>query len=207
MSLPDRLRAAIAGAHTAIEATPLAAAMIGGTITRDAYAGWLAEMHHLHTALEAALADCPHAAGLYQPDEMTRSRLLDGDRAVFGGDEFGQPHPAVGELCGRFEEWRQSAPWKLLAPLYVLEGSRMGSMALLRPLAKAFGLAPQPGVGLDYHLDGIATRPQKWQQFRATLAGIPLTADQQEEVCSAAVTVMVGLCELYTAAAAVPVAA
>jgi heme oxygenase len=203
MTLPDRLRAAIAGAHTAIEATPLAVAMIGGTISRDAYADWLAEMDALHAALESALADCPPAAGLYQPDEMARTRLLARDRVVFGGGVFTLPHPSVGELVERFGEWRDSAPWKLLGALYVLEGSRMGSMALLRPLAKAFGLIPQLGVGLDYHLDGIATRPQKWQQFRAALAAVPLTEGQQADVCSAAVTVMVGLCELYTA---VPVA-
>lgn len=207
MTLPDRLRAAIAGAHTAIEATPLAAAMIGGTITREAYAGWLSEMHHLHIALEDALADCPQAAGLYQPDEMTRSRLLDRDRAAFGRDAFGTPHEAIGELCERFADWREAAPWRLLGALYVLEGSRMGSMALARPLAKAFDVAPQPGAGLDYHLEGIATRPQKWQQFRAALAGLPLSDAQQADVCSAAVTVMVGLCELYSAADAVPVAA
>jgi heme oxygenase len=207
MPLPDRLRSAIAGPHTAIEATPLAVAMIGGTITRDAYGHWLAEMTHLHAALESALADCPPAVGLFDPAEMTRTRLLDRDRAVFEGDEFAAPHDAVRELAERFAEWRETAPWKLLGALYVLEGSRMGSMALLRPLAKAFGLSPQPGVGLDYHLDGIATRPQKWQQFRAALAAMPLNEEQQADVCSAAVTVMVGLCELYSVAAAVPAVA
>jgi heme oxygenase len=200
MTLPDRLRAAISGPHTAIEETPLAVSMLDGTITRDAYAGWLAEMHHLHATLEAALTDCPLAAGLFHPDEMTRSRLIDRDRAVFRGDPFAQPHDAIARLGEQFADWQTTAPWKLLGALYVLEGSRMGSMVLLRHLSRAFSIPPTPGAGLDYHADGIATRPQKWQQFRAALAGVPLTADQQADTCEAATAVMEGLCELYTAA-------
>lgn len=73
----------------------------------------------------------------------------------------------------------------------------MGSMALARPLAKALGVPPHPGAGLDYHLDGVATRPMKWQQFRATLSALPLPEPQRDDVTAAAVEVMRGLCELY----------
>ncbi len=204
MTLPDRLRSAIADAHTAIEATPMAVAMIDGTVTREAYGDWLVDMHHLHGALEDALADCPLAVGLFDPVEMTRSRLIDRDRAVFPTDPLAVPHESITRLAAEFAEWRAVAPWKLIAPLYVLEGSRMGSMVLVRHLSRAFGIAPQAGAGLDYHLDGIATRPQKWGQFRAKLATVPLTTEQQADVCAAAVAVMEGLHERYSA---VPAAA
>ncbi len=200
MTLPDRLRAAIATTHTSIEQTPLAATMIGGTITAEQYAEWLTNFAHLHGELESALADCPLAAGVYRSEEMARTPLLTRDRQHFPLDPLDRPHPAAAELAEQFSEWKVSAPHKLLGVLYVLEGSRMGSMALVRPLARAFALTPQPGVGLDYHLDGIAGRPQRWGEFRAALAGVTLNDTQQAEVCEAAVAVMEGLCEMYSAA-------
>jgi heme oxygenase len=200
VTLPDRLRAAIAATHTSIEQTPLAAAMIGGTISRDEYADWLTSFAHLHAELESALADCPPAAGVYRPADMARTPLLARDRQHFPLDPLDRVPPVAAELADHFGEWKATAPHKLLGALYVLEGSRMGSMALVRPLALAFGLTPQPGVGLDYHLDGIAARPQRWAEFRAVLAAVPLTDDQQADVCEAAVAVMKGLCELYSTA-------
>jgi heme oxygenase len=197
MTLADQLRAAIRSHHDAIEETPLAVAMIRGTVTRDAYADWLGQMRHLHAGLEQTLADCAAVAAVYSPVEMTRSGMLERDMAVFGATEA-PPWEPVARLTERFAEWRVAAPWKLIGVLYVLEGSRMGSMALLRPLAGAFGISPRPGVGLDYHLDGIATRPQKWQQFRAVLSTLPLTESQRADVTAAAVETMRALCELYT---------
>lgn len=197
MILADQLRAAIADRHTAIERTPVAVAMIRGTITRDAYADWLTQMGHLHVALEDALADCPAAVGLYAPTEMNRSAAITRDRDTFPGTGETFPCEPVARLTERLPEWRAIAPWKLIGALYVLEGSRMGSMALVRPLARAFGLSPQPGVGLDYHLDGIGTRPQRWQQFRAALSALPLTVEQQADVAAAAVETMSALCEFY----------
>lgn len=73
----------------------------------------------------------------------------------------------------------------------------MGSMVLARTLAPALGVDRRPGAGLDYHLDGIATRPREWQRFRAALAALPLGPARQAAVEAAAVATMSGLLGLY----------
>lgn len=80
----------------------------------------------------------------------------------------------------------------------------MGSMMIARSLAKAFHRPMMPGVGLDYHMDGMETRPQVWKQFRQSLAELPLSASEQSDVLAAAVETMAGLVSLYSA---LPVAA
>jgi heme oxygenase len=196
MTLADQLRGSIRETHDSIERTPLAVAMIGGTITRDVYADWLVQMGHLHAGLEAALAGCNEVEAVYSPTEMNRSQLIENDRTVFPTDDA-PACEAVASLLEAFAEWRTENPRKLLGALYVLEGSRMGSMALLRPLSKALGVRPGPNCGLSYHLDGIETRPMKWQQFRGVLSGMTLDETEQADVQAAAKRVMDGLHALY----------
>lgn len=196
MTLPDRIRQLLGPTHAAIEQTGFARAMIGGTIDRPAYCGGLAQLSVLHAALEDALAGWADVAPLYRPADMARADAIGHDLAVLGGFA-GDPVEATQRLCSSFREWAADAPWKLAGALYVLEGSRMGSMALVRPLSKALAAEVRPGTGLDYHLAGIATRPQAWQQFRQTLAGLPLTDREQADVCAGATATMDGLFALY----------
>ena len=73
-------------------------------------------------------------------------------------------------------------------------------MVLARSVGKALGLDPrQPGTGLDYHADGLATRPPDWKRFRQALADWPLTEAEAEDVCRAAVVTMDGMVEMYAA--------
>ena len=72
-------------------------------------------------------------------------------------------------------------------------------MFLVRALAKAFELPMEPGHGLDYHLDGIATRRQDWARFRGRLDSLPLSESQQQDVLFAAVETMKSLHSLYEA--------
>ncbi|WP_439627320.1 biliverdin-producing heme oxygenase [Gemmata sp.] len=213
MTLPDRIRQAIATDHTAIEDTPFARAMTMGAIDRDAYADGLRELYHLHAAVEAALgiaaAECREVAALFHPGHMTRSTLIAADLVALGSLPAVEPGAAVAAFAGELAGWAADRPWALLGPLYVLEGSRMGSMVLVRSLAPALRVDRRPGAGLDYHLDGIPTRPQEWQRFRAALAAAPLTDEQQADALAAAVATMRTLVALYAglpAGAAAPAA-
>jgi heme oxygenase len=198
VTLPDRVRQLLGPTHAAIEQTAFARAMIGGTIDRAAYSRGLDQLGVLHSALEDALATRPEFVALYDPARMTRTDAIACDLVALGGEPAG-PTDATDALCAAIRGWAAASPWKLVGALYVLEGSRMGSMALVRPLSKALGVEVRPGTGLDYHLAGIATRPQDWQRFRATLAGSPLTESQQADVCAGAVGTMDGLFALYAA--------
>lgn len=203
MTLPDRMRAAISANHTAVEATPFATAMVSGRMTREHYAAALRGLHRLHAALESALAtsqQCAAVAAVYAPDRMNRADLIVGDLEALGfALDADEPNPEADELAAKFTRWAASAPHALLGALYVIEGSRMGSMVLARTLGPALGAGRGPGTGLDYHLDGIATRPQDWQRFRGTLAALPLSAAEQDAASAAADETMQGLVAIYAA--------
>lgn len=202
MTLPDRIRQALAPAHVFVEQTAYAQAMVAGRIGRADYAAGLRQMGHLHAALEAALAAAaprhPAVAALYDPARMDRTAAVARDLDALGETATDAPAPAAARAADAIAGWATDRPWALLGPLYVVEGSRMGSMVLARALGKTFGLDPrQPGTGLDYHADGLMTRPQDWKQFRQTLADLPLTEAESEDVCAAALQAMEGLVEMY----------
>jgi heme oxygenase len=203
VTLPDRVRQLLGPTHAAIEQTDFARAMIGGTIDRAAYCRGLAQLAHLHAAVEEALAAHPEFAVLYRAADMSRTDAIACDLVALGHFPD-DPTDATAAVCSLVAGWSSAAPWRLVGALYVLEGSRMGSMALVRPLSQALAVEIRPGAGLDYHLTGIATRPQTWQQFRGILAALPLTDAQQQAVCDGATATMDALHALY---AAFPVAA
>lgn len=203
MTLADRLRAALAPAHDVVERTPFAVAMAGGRLSRAEYATGLGPLARLHAALEAALSpnrDSPVVAAVYDPARMARSPLLAADLAVLGEPAAVPAADAViDELARRLGEWGRATPWALVGPLYVVEGSRMGSMLLARSLSAGFGVKPEPGVGLDYHVAGMATRPADWQRFKAAVNALPLTPAEADDVVAAATATMDALVAMYAA--------
>lgn len=202
-NLADRIRAALAPAHDAVEKTDFATAMAAGRLDRWGYAAVLPPLHGLHGALEARLA-LPSVAewvgSVYRPETMARTLLVAADLSVLGTPPSNSvAAAAVERLAEDFAHWSAARPWALLGPLYVVEGSRMGSMILARRLAETFGVRPEPGVGLDYHVVGLATRPAEWQRFKAALNAITFDRSQQDEIVAAASTTMDGLVEIYGA--------
>jgi len=209
MTTPDRIRQALAPAHAQVELTPFAQALAGGRVGQAEYVAGLRQMGYLHEALEAALADAaprhPGVAALYDPVKMDRAASIARDLGVLGEGPIDAPAAPAARLAAAVAGWAAAKPWALLGALYVVEGSRMGSMVLARSVGKALGRDPrQPGTGLDYHADGLATRPHDWRQFRQALADLPLTEAEAEDVCAAAADTMDGMVELY---AALPAAA
>jgi heme oxygenase len=207
MTLPDMIRQTIAASHASIEETPAAKGMIGATIGREAYCRLLAQLSFIHRTLETQLSGRPELADLYNSAEMKRSHVIDRDLANLDFEADDSVLDPTSHLMLLFRQWGEVAPWMLIGPLYVLEGSRMGSMALVRPVAKALGLEVRPNVGVDYHLDGMATRPQVWMQFKAKLAATALSDAQKENICRAAAVTMTALHGLYSAKAPATVAA
>lgn len=199
MLLPDKIRQAISSLHTEIEATPLAKEMLAGTISRSAYACWIVEMYRVHAALERALAGAPEQAAVFDPATMARSGLLLSDAGALGLTAPESGHATVDQVVTHLDRLAREEPWGLVGALYVLEGSRMGSLALIGPLARALGARPNPGAGLDYHLDGATERPRRWRAFREEVGRLAVSADQEEAIVGAAVFVMRALVAMYSA--------
>jgi heme oxygenase len=192
----DHIRQSLGPIHSAIEQTNFAKGMISGTISRTDYTFGLSQLLHMHTALETALEETGNP-GPYRPEDMARRRIVEQDLMALGVDT---PEPAVdcvAELCETFARWAVDCPEALLGAVYVFEGSRMGSMALARPVSRALGVDLKPGHGVDYHIDGMASRPQAWARFKAELAGLNLPPEKAQMVSDAAVATMTGLYQLY----------
>jgi heme oxygenase len=180
-------------------------------VRRTDYVAGLHQLRHLHAALEGALAACdsPAVAALYDPARVARSTLLTADiDALSDGEEAETPPPAapVATLAESLREWAADRPHALAGALYVLEGSRAGSAAVARVLTRSLGVPPLPGHGLDYHLEGVATRAADWRAFKARLAALPLSDAEQADVLDAATATTAALASLKAATPATPAA-
>ncbi|HEY1065781.1 MAG TPA: biliverdin-producing heme oxygenase [Pirellulales bacterium] len=193
-----RLRAALSASHDVIERLPLAVSLTDGTITRPAYIGLIAQLWRLHETLEAQL-DRRQTLGVFD-ERQRRAPTLRADLAALGADvlRLAAPSAVTVELQRAFEKWGTDDPWRLAGALYVFEGSRMGSMFIGPPVAQALGLQNQPGSGVDYHLEGVETRPLDWREFKSRLAKAANDPTVQESVIVGAVETMDGLLALYT---------
>ncbi len=178
-------------------------------VSRADYVAGLHQLRHLHAALEDALAACdsPALAALYDPARMARTPLLTADIESLGHDgEAPGPAAPVVTLAELLREWAADRPHALAGALYVTEGARAGSATVARSLTRALAVPPLPGHGLDYHLDGVATRTADWRAFTARLAALPLTDAEQADVLDAATATTAALASLNAATPATPAA-
>lgn len=204
MELLNRLRTAITDLHERIECLPLAAAMAQGTICREDYLALLDEMLAVHAALEDELGKHPALASVCDAPSMARCGAIRRDRAFLGGREPRPPLRATRHLAASLAGWSENAPEALLGALYVVEGSRMGSMVLFPALARALEVPAAPGYGLDYHCEGIESRPASWRRFKGALGACAFTPEQQDRVARGAAATMAGLYDLYSALGPAP---
>lgn len=193
--LIDRIHAALAAPRARLARTPFASARNIEAITRDEYTATLAQLGQIHAALEADLT----ATGmpLYQPN-MARAMLIACDLAALGYDDDIEPSEATARLIDSFADWAATEPTKLLGALFVLEGTRTGSITFVRALCNVLDVSLRSDVGIDYHLDGLAGRTYEWSRFKARLASLDLTEPQREAICEAADETMAILAEVLS---------
>lgn len=197
MTLSIRLQSAIRDLHDRIERLPVAVAMFDGTITKPAYAALMAQVRLVHLALESQLAEVPaltELAALSGP----RADDVASDLEALGEEADAEAWPETVRFAETLDEWAGDAA-SLAGCLYVLEGSRMGSMVLAPRLSKALGAPMRPGTGLDYHIKDLPQRPMLFKRFKAALEALPVEA---EAVAQAAGETMALLFDLYEAASA-----
>lgn len=204
MTVADRIRAAITPAHIAVEQTAFAQGMTEGTLGRDGYCDGLRQLLALHEALESALAVAPCVETVYHPARMARAALAARDLAALGhpADAADPIAPAIIAVAARFADWT-ARPAALIGALYVLEGSKMGSMILAKSLSRCLQVG-RGEPGLDYHMEGVAGRGAEWKAFRQAVADLPLTQAEQDDAVEGATATMDALVATY---AAVPVRA
>jgi heme oxygenase len=201
----DHLRDATRGLHKEAESRPLQRAMARGTLPRASYVMYLAQLRHLHAALEAALEaalDRPGAsrAGLSElfTDDRRRVPDLDRDLASFDVDPADVPPLApTQQFIERIGALLDEDPLALLGPLYVLEGSTNGGRFLARVLERSLRL--DGGTGLSY-MDPYGDRqPEMWSSFKQLADAVPLTPAQVDAVTESAGRTFTAIAEISDA--------
>lgn len=202
MTLSERLARAIREPHDRIERLPIAQAMAAATVEAGPYVALLEQLRRLHLIVEARFAACEALAGLYDHAAMARAGDAAADLCALGATPGqGETCPATRRFASLLGEGNDGAA-ELAGYLYVLEGSRMGSLFLAGRLAEALGVEPAMGNGLDYHVRDVAGRPMRWRQFKATLDAFAPAAAAPEITEWAAVRAMQLLHDVYQAAGA-----
>ena len=203
MDLCTQLRTATDSIHAAVEALPLARAMAEGTISRDDYVGLLQHLLAAHRGWESEVGREVACTAVWSSG-MCRAGVIEGDLVALGAEPIATDHPAAENWLAAVRDRAERQPEAWLGVIYLFEGSRMGSMALLRPVSRALGVVPAPGQGVDYHLDGIADRVPRWQRLKAALNALPFSVEQQQAAVWGAVETFGMLHELYASPCVVP---
>jgi heme oxygenase (biliverdin-producing, ferredoxin) len=189
------LRAATQEIHRRVESAPLSQTMAAGGVSRQDYVALLVQLVRIHCELESHLRRHPSLQVVYQP-WMERLPALLRDLEVLDPEACAPPLPAVTSLIGKIADWSATNPAAMLGCLYIFEGSRLGSMHLARPLARALDLVGGEGVGLDYHVQDMNRRPHLWKQFQQSMNEF-FSEKEHESIVAAAVTTFLALEELY----------
>ena len=197
MSLMNEVREAISSSHNAIEQTGFSIAMMDGTLSTQNYAFGLSQLLHIHQSLETSIAKCGEL-NAYFTEEMIRTPAIERDLHAlgFGGTSF-PPLPDTKAIVQAIHTWAEKAPAALLGCLYILEGSRMGSLVIAKPLARTLRLEPGQTAGIDYHVEGASQTPMRVRQLKSQIDSGVTDAASQNSLKEGAVRFMEMLNQLY----------
>jgi heme oxygenase len=182
-TVTQRLRRDTRTWHEALESTGFATAMLAGTLPLDRYVGQLAAYRPVLEALEAELArtTCPSVGSVWSPD-LVKLPLVERDLRHFAArGAVPEPGPAAEEFVGEIRRTAATDPRELLGFLYVLEGSTLGALFLLRYVTVAYRLTD--GNGASYYGSGDRAR---WTAFAERLDRALGEPDVQDRVLAAA---------------------
>lgn len=199
MSVMNLVRSAISASHHQIEQTPFSTGMMDGRISREDYSRGLAQLWYIHKELESNVQTCPEVAE-YFSDEMIRTETIARDLKTFGFelDSFAIL-PETVLITEKIKNWGETVPHALLGCIYILEGSRMGSLVIAKPLSRTLGLAAGEVSGIEYHLEGAAQTPARLREFKARVDNAGLGDQAEADLIEGAVLFMEMLNTLYAA--------
>lgn len=191
----DRLRNETLAEHKAAESHSLQRALAQGTLPRTLYVRHLAQLRHVHAALDAALrslAPSTAAIGSVLRPEQLQTPYLDEDLAFLGATEKDrEPLPATVRVIAAIGRMAELNPVAVLGFHYVLEGSNNGSKFLARVVQRAYALAPGPGTR---YMDPYGERQRElWAQFKTDMNGVAFSTADADTLVSAAKTMFAAI--------------
>ncbi len=197
MSIMNEVREAISASHNAIEKTPFSIAMMDGSLSKANYARGLGQLFLIHRALETCAPNSPLVRPFFS-SEMIRCPAIERDlQALAATADDLRPMAETAKIILAIDAWADQKPLCLLGCIYILEGSRMGSLVIARPLSKTLGLAQGTIAGIEYHVEGAASTPYRVKQLKAQIDAFPFNASAQADIKDGAVQFMDMLYQLY----------
>ena len=199
MKLMEQIRAAISESHVAIEKTDFSKAMLSEYIHPMDYARGITQLWYVHNALESGIAKNADLESFFTPD-MVRTPTIIRDLSALGYrldsmDALLETRTIVATL----QSWSKDLPLALLGCIYILEGSRMGSLVIARFLSKALGNQPGSSLGIEYHTEGASATPMRVRNLKEQIERAELSQSQADAVKLGAVEFMSLLNEMYDA--------
>jgi heme oxygenase len=199
MTMMNRIREAISAEHNAIERTPYSLALISSQIDKQDYLFSMAQMHSIHATLENA-CDMQTQVALYFTPAMRRTSTIERDLRFFGAQLSDYSTLAATEsINAMLTRWSQYEPLSLIGAIYILEGSRMGSLMLAKPIAAALGVSAIDGHGIDYHVEGARETPMRLKAWKEAVSNAGFAPDVEAAIQACACEFMSLLCRLYEA--------
>jgi len=199
MKLMDQIRAAISESHVAIEKTDFSKAMLSDYIHPMDYARGIAQLWYVHNALELGIGKNTDLESFFT-SEMVRTPTIVRDLSALGYrldsmDALRETQTIVATL----QSWSKDLPFALLGCIYILEGSRMGSLVIAKFLSKALGNAPGTFRGIEYHTEGAFATPMRVRNLKEQIERAELSQERADAVKLGAVEFMNLLNNLYNA--------
>jgi heme oxygenase len=200
----QNLRASISVQHETIENTPLSHAIIQAKISVVEYGNLMRQMLEIHRSLEQQAK----LAGLHEPlfaPSMVRTPTISADLTALGFHEDDLlVLPETRQAIDRMRLAAAENSMALLGVFYVVEGSRMGSLMIVKPLGLALNRELRPENGLDYHLAGARETPTRFRTWKSVLDEYVITRADQLAATAAAANFMNDLVDIYRAIPANP---
>lgn len=205
MSLAATLKESTAEAHKKAESTDLQRLMAQGQLPEEQYVGYMAQLFHMHLAIEELMAANPGAAALIRwTSDQEHSKRIAADLADLGTSVEAQPTcKATVAMVETIKSMAAEDAIALVGLFYVLEGSMNGNRFIVRAMRHVPG-----GDRCGYrYLDPYGEeQPMKWGAFREAMDSFETTEAQTDLIVRSAHAVFDGIgviCEEITAGASV----
>ncbi|MCH2147785.1 MAG: biliverdin-producing heme oxygenase [Phycisphaerales bacterium] len=178
-----KLREGTQQLHDQAEAGDLQDKMVNGTLSKEEFTSFIAQMKLVHAALEPALTSASTGDNRIEKifdEDHIRIGKIEQDLVDLEWEGDITPLPATERFVNYVHEKIDTNPIALVGVLYVEEGATNGNKYIAKKLIPALGLGEGKALGfLDPHGD---EQRAKWNAFKETLNELDLT-EEEEATC------------------------
>jgi len=191
----SEIREAVQELHQQIDSTYLAFRMMHGIISKSEYSWVLTQLYYLHQFLEPTWQADSTLSKFFDLKKHSRLQSIRADLNLLVNGDMPAVAGTTQNLHQQISIMYQENPIALIGVLYVLEGSRLGSVYLTEPLMNALSL--QDTTGASFFLCTPEPWYKDWYRFKESINQLDDLPRQFESIKAAAVNTFEGMIEIY----------